>query len=169
MRRSIDMETIREIMSKYTTGEATLEETNAALEGFGLHLDPERNTITEAEKLATTVGWYPQQANGWGLLDTGTGSLDKAEVRNGHLVNNDLGVMPGQLYIAGEVYDVHGRELVEVQEANDGKPVQKDIDWRTRHPEAAGQVLRQVTKKGVFDVYYNEIGQAVKATKVTFD
>jgi len=106
---------LREIMRKYTAGEETLEETNQALAdaGLGLRLDPERNTLTEAEKRATTIGYYPDQANGFGLLDTGTGTLDKVEVRNGQLVNCDMGISFALLMIAGRTYEVKGRTLAE--------------------------------------------------------
>lgn len=94
---------INEIIGKYTNGEATLEETNTALKdaGAGLHLDPERNTITAVE-----VGKY-------GLLDTGTGTLDKVEVRDGKLVDMDCGDMAALCIFAGKTYTVKGAELVE--------------------------------------------------------
>jgi len=104
---------IKTILNKYTAGEVTLEETNAALEGSGIRLDPERNVLTEAEKRATTVGYYPDQANGWGLLDSGTGTLDKAEVRSGQLVHCDMGGSFALLMIAGRTYQVRGRTLAE--------------------------------------------------------
>ena len=111
---------ISEIIGKYTAGEVSLEETNTALKeaGAGLQLDPQKNTLTEEEKRATTVGYYPEQANGWGLLDTSTGSLDKVQVRNGKLifavnaVNEDGSVnMKATVSIAGHVYQVKGDTL----------------------------------------------------------
>lgn len=109
------MKNIAEIINKYTAGEKTLEETNAALKeaGAGLHLDPEKNVLTEADKRATTIGYYPDQANGWGLLDTGTDSLDKVQVKNGRLVNCDCGEMYALLLIAGRRYEVKGTVLVD--------------------------------------------------------
>ena len=106
---------INEILNKYTAGEMGLEETNKALKdaGAGYHLDPNKNALTEAEIRATTVGTYPDMANGWGLLDTGTGSLDKVEVRNGKLVHMDCGEMYALCLIAGKTYKVHGTELAE--------------------------------------------------------
>ncbi len=102
-----------ELIGRYTAGEATLEETNEALRaaGAGFHLEPERNTLTEEELWATTVGVYPQQACGWGLLDTGTGSLDKVHITNGRLDSGDLGEMRGLVFIAGKRYRVSGRSL----------------------------------------------------------
>ena len=164
------MENIREIITKYTTGKASLEETNEALAGSGIHLEPGKNVLTEEELRATTIGCYPDQANGFGLLDSGTGTLDKVEVRNGQLANCGMGEQKAMICVAGRWYYVRGRELVEEDPyAGEDEAVQKDIDWRTRRPEAAGKSLRQRTKKGVFDVWYNEDGQAVKAAKVQFN
>lgn len=109
------MKKITDIIGKYTTGEKTLEETNAALKeaGVGLRLDPEKNVITEAEKRATTIGEYPDMANGFGLLDSGTGTMDKVEVRNGQLVNCDMGESYALVFVAGRMYHVQGRKLVD--------------------------------------------------------
>lgn len=106
---------ITEIIGKYTTGEATLENTNAALKeaGAGFHLEPGRNALTEAEKRATTVGEYPDMANGFGLLDSGTGTMDKVEIRNGQLVNCDMGESYALVFVAGRMYHVQGRRLVD--------------------------------------------------------
>lgn len=109
------MSNLREIINKYTAGEATLETTNEALAdaGAGFHLNPNKNVLTEDEKRATTVGYYPEQANGYGLLDTGTGSLDKVQVKNGHLVGCDCGDMYALFCIAGKTYHVKGSVLKE--------------------------------------------------------
>lgn len=78
---------ITDILFKYTTGEATLEETNDALKEAeaGFNLEPGRNEITPDEMALTTVGDTPEEANGFGLLDTGTGSMEKVHVTNGKL------------------------------------------------------------------------------------
>ena len=101
-----------EILQKYTAGEMTLEQANAEL--FGIKLNPGKNILTEEEKRATTVGYYPDQANGWGLLDTGTGALDKVEVRGGKLVNAAQGEAFALCIIAGKSYEVKDDTLVEV-------------------------------------------------------
>ena len=77
-----------DILKKYTAGELTLEEANAELkkDGAGYKLNPEKNIITEEEKRATTVGCYPDMANGWGLLDSGTKTYDKVKVEGGKLI-----------------------------------------------------------------------------------
>lgn len=109
------MSKVREIIGSYTAGGITLESANQALEdaGAGFHLAPGRSELTEEEKRATTVGYYPEQANGFGLLDTGTGSLDKVQVQNGVLVNCDCGEMHALFSIAGKTYQVRGRTLTE--------------------------------------------------------
>ena len=68
------MKDLKKIISKYTAGDATLEATNEALANAGanFHLNPQKNILSDEEKRATTVGYYPEQANGYGLLDTGT-------------------------------------------------------------------------------------------------
>ena len=106
--------TTMEILNKYTAGEMTLEEANAALkkENTGFHLDPQKNVITEEEMKATTVGAYPEMANGYGLLDTGTGSFDKVRVANGFVqgFENEAGMMAFCL-IGGKLYKVDGNVL----------------------------------------------------------
>lgn len=101
---------IYEIINKYTIGEATLAETNAALKeaGASFHLDPQRNYINPAE------------ADLYGLLDTGTGSLEKVRVRDGKLAHPVNEVLPdgsvsmrAEVYMGGKVYKVQGDTLVE--------------------------------------------------------
>lgn len=61
---------VNEIIEKYKNGEASLEETNAALKEIdsGLCYDPDKNVI------------QPEEEECFGLLDTGTGTLDKVKV-----------------------------------------------------------------------------------------
>lgn len=109
------MSGINEIMEKYTGGEITAEETNEQLrqQEAGFHLKPDKNILTEEEIRATTIGHYPEQANGFGLLDTGTGTMDKVAVKDGKLVNCDCGEMHAILHIAGRRYTVRGVTLVD--------------------------------------------------------
>ena len=78
---------MNEIINDYITGEKTLEEANDALVsiGAGVKLDPERNTIKPGEEAD------------FGLLDTGTGTLDKVKIFGGRLVNCDCGSMPASI------------------------------------------------------------------------
>ena len=106
-----------EILQKYTAGEMTLEQANAELKG--IKLNPGKNILTEEEMRATTVGYYPDQANGFGLLDTGTGSLDKVQVVNGKTKYPINTVIDGEanmlayVLIAGRTYKVMGDTLVD--------------------------------------------------------
>ena len=47
----------------------------------------------------------------------------------------------------------------------EAKPLPKTADMR-RRKDLAGQVVRQKTKSGLYDVTYNEDGYAVKASRV---
>lgn len=154
-----------ESIKKYTAGEITLEEVNAALTGSGYHLEPGQNTLTEEEIRNTTIGQYPEMANGFGLLDTGTGSFDKVEIAGGHLVNSDLGIMPGMVIIAGRTYNVKGNTLTE-EPFDSEKPekLPKTTDMG-RRPDLAGQTVEQRTASGVLLVTYDELGYAVKSTR----
>lgn len=109
------MKNVTEIINDYTKGEATLEETNAALKeaGTDLYLDPYKNALT-AEEIFATKAESAETATGWGLLDTGTGSLDKVEVKNGVLQNADLGDTYALVLIGGKRYEVKGTKLFEV-------------------------------------------------------
>lgn len=120
------MKNITEIILKYTTGESTLEETNEALVevGAGFRLEPGRNEITADEMALTTVGETPDEANGFGLLDTGTGTVDKARVTNGKFAETINTVLPdgtpnmvAHFIICGKIYRVVGDALTELSEA----------------------------------------------------
>ena len=97
------MGNINKIISDYTAGETTLEEANAALTelGAGVLLDPEKNVI------------HPGEEDRFGLLDTGTGTLDKVEIRDGRLVHG-VGGMYALLCWKGSWYKVRDAELEEV-------------------------------------------------------
>ena len=91
-----------EIIAAYTMGGISLEEANRRLAeaGASFVLDPDRCKLT------------PEMIEqGWGLLDTGTGTLDKVEVRDGHLVGCDCGEMYALCMIAGKVFPVKGAAL----------------------------------------------------------
>lgn len=115
---------IADILFKYTTGEATLEETNDALKEAeaGFNLEPGRNEITPDEMALTTVGDTPEEANGFGLLDTGTGSMEKVHVTNGKLdeainqVNHDGTTnMLAFVIIGPNRYEVKGDTLTDCE------------------------------------------------------
>lgn len=171
------MKTINEILKDYNTGEADLEDTNAALAevGAGYHLEPGRNTLTEQNMMATTVGYYPEQANGWGLMDTGTGTLDKVHVLDGKLdyavnevMENGSVNMEAMVTICGRTYRVLGDKLANVPEETCDAckvpplPLKADL---SRRMDLAEQTVEQNTKSGTYLVRYNESGYAVEARK----
>lgn len=118
------MKTINEILQDYTSGKTPLPETNVALTEAeaGYYLVPGKNDLTEEEIHATTVGEYPDMANGFGLLDTGTGSLDKVHVVNGVIQSGPVNEvrqdgkisMLAYVYISGKQYAVDGDQLGEI-------------------------------------------------------
>lgn len=158
---------INETLSKYTAGEITLDQANEELKKAesGIRLDPQKNALTEEEMRATTIGHFPDQANGFGLLDSGTGTLDKVRVKDGRLVNCDMGESYALLIIAGRTYRVKGTALVEPEPDQDAPAIPARPDMH-RRKDLAGQVVRQTTKSGLYDVSYNEDGYAVKASRV---
>lgn len=109
------MKTIEEIILDYTKGEKDLEETNAALKEAesDLYLNPDRNKLTEEEMRSTTVGYYPDQANGWGLMDHGVGGFEKVHVVDGKTVNVNMGQEFALVYIAGKKYELKGDTLAD--------------------------------------------------------
>ncbi len=161
------MSNIQEILLDYTAGEKTTEEVNKELEGTGITFAPGKNDLTEEEIRATTIGTYPDMANGWGLLDSGTPPLNKVFVKDGkldHVVND---IMPDgkpvstmYVYIAGRLYNVAGDTLVDYAAPEKSKPVKKQFGPDTRkRPEYAGQTVRV----GKYDITYNDKGYAVKS------
>ena len=102
-----------EIISKYTSGEITLEQANEELKKMkaGFYLDPAKNVLTPDEVNNGTAG----------LLDTGTGTLDKVvdpeKMELAHAVNEVKPDGTTNMYavciIKGKTYEVKGRKLVE--------------------------------------------------------
>lgn len=108
------MANITEILRKYTCGTVNAEDTNKALKeaGASFHIIPGKNELTSAE-IAAAHAEKAETATGFGLLDTGTGSLDKAEARDGKLVNVDCGEMKALFIVAGKTFRVNGSLLAE--------------------------------------------------------
>ena len=109
------MKNIEEIILDYTSGKTGLPETNEALKeaGSGLQLDPNRNLISAQDLAETRVGETPDEANGWGILDHGVGSLEKVHVVNGRTVDVDMGQETAYVYMAGKRYRLRGDVLTE--------------------------------------------------------
>jgi len=176
------MKTINEILKDYTAGKEDLEATNAALKeaGAGYHLDPGKNELTEEDRRETTVGYYPEQAHGWGLLETGTGSPDKVHIVGGRLDHTVNEVLPdgttnmaAYVTICGKVYAVLGDNLAEVRVSEDCDackvpPLPYTPDLR-RRTDLTGQTVEQRTKTGLYEVAYDGNGYAVWAERKEVD
>lgn len=95
--------TTTKIISDYTMGNISLEEANRRLAEAkaGFVIDPDRCKLT-SEMIE----------QGWGLLDTGTGTLDPVQVRDNELVDNDVGDMPAFVCLKGTWYEVKGNKVI---------------------------------------------------------
>ena len=97
------MSKVTNTINAYAQGELTLEECNAKLRELGhpVMVDPDRPKLT------------PEMIEaGWGLLDTGTGTLDPVQVRDDELVDCDCGEMPAFVCLKGSWYEVKGKRVV---------------------------------------------------------
>lgn len=89
---------------------AALDKANEALKGTGIYLDPEKNVIKPGE--AAVVCEDVSKINGFAMLDTGTGSLDKVEIINGKL-KYSVGDMVAFVIIGDALFEVqNGTGLV---------------------------------------------------------
>lgn len=100
------MLTANEILKAYTAGRMTAADANAGLKEISarFYLDPKKNILTGEEIANGTAG----------LLNSGTGSLDKVRIKDGCLVNYDCGESRAEVIVQGKIYAVYGAELVEV-------------------------------------------------------
>ena len=94
------MADINKILKQWVDGEKTLEETNEALKGTGIYINPDKQKIAEGEGAVYCEDL--SKINGYGLLDTGTGTLDKVKIKNGKLVDS-IGNMAA-LVLVGDVH-----------------------------------------------------------------
>ena len=89
---------------------AALVKANKALKGTGIQLDPEKNVIKPEE--AAVVCEDVSKINGFALLDTGTGTMDKVEIKNGKLVYS-VGDIVAFVVIGNALFEVmNGTDLV---------------------------------------------------------
>ena len=65
------------------------------------------------ELLETRARETPDEANGWGILDHGVGSLEKVHVVNGRTVDVDMGQETAYVYMPGKRYRLRGDVLTE--------------------------------------------------------
>ena len=95
--------TTTKIIATYTMGGISLEEANRRLAEAkaGFVIDPDRCKLTRE-----------MIEQGWGLLDTGTGTLDPVQVRDNELVDTDCGEMPAFVCLKGTWYEVKGNKVI---------------------------------------------------------
>lgn len=86
------MTNIYEIIKKFEDSKATLEETNEALKGTGVQVDPAKNDIKEGE--GAVVCEDMSKINGYAMLDSGIGNLDKVLIKDGKLTTS-----VGEMYV----------------------------------------------------------------------
>ena len=107
------IETYKKEIEKATNDEerkAALDKANEGLKGTGLYLDPEKNVIKPGE--AAIVCEDVSKMNGFALLDTGTGTKDKVEIKNGKLTCS-VGDMFALVVIGDALFEVqNGTDLV---------------------------------------------------------
>ena len=102
--------TSTEVINAYAHGELSLEECNARLKELGSAplRDPLEPKITPE-----------MAAKGYCLLDTGTGSYDVVQVRNGQLVDSDMGEMAAFVLLGDdEWHEVKGKRVMDLPDAS---------------------------------------------------
>ena len=161
-----------EYLNDYISGKINLEQLNQKWADLGmeLHLDPTKNIITSG---GATVQENDADINGYVMADSGTGTMDKVMVKNGKLVYPNTDILFA--FIGNTRYVVENGETLHLDTGVDdkedtvkGKTLPNRPDMK-RDISKAGTVVRQTTKSGVYDVYYDEEGYAVKSTKVKFN
>lgn len=100
---STTYKTSTEVISAYAHGELSLEECNAKLRELGSA--PLRNPLEP--KITPEMA-----AKGYCLLDTGTGSYDVVQVKDGELVDNDMGEMAAYVLLDGKWHEVRGKKVL---------------------------------------------------------
>ena len=89
---------------------AALDKANEGLKGTGLYLDPEKNVIKPGE--AAVVCEDVSKINGFAMLDSGTGTMDKVEIINGKL-KYSIGDTVAFVVIGDALFEVqNGTDLV---------------------------------------------------------
>lgn len=103
---------VNDILHSYTAGEKSVDEANAELKAIGcdFHLEPGKNALTAEEIEHTTVSDDPAQVSGYGLLDSGTATLDKVAVVHGTL-QYGMGEAFALCIIGGKTFKVNGDKL----------------------------------------------------------
>lgn len=151
------------IMKAYNSGTITIDEANKQLDA----LDGVQDGVYG-------VGFYlasdrAKGCNAW--IYSGIGDPDPVVVKDGKVVG---GCHPSYyVYYDGKTWhtkDIGDDTLVEGPPdlkawSKETEPLADELDMG-RKIENAGKVVRQRTKRGTYDVYYNDLGYATKAVKV---
>lgn len=88
-----------------------LKKVNETLKDTGLYVNPDKNNVKPSE--VALVCEDIKKINGYALLDTGTGSLDKVLIENGKLVDCNCGDMFALVKIGDILFEVvNGTELI---------------------------------------------------------
>ena len=155
---------VDEIMQKYNSGELTIDEANEKLDGLDGAVDGKYG-----------VGFYldankGKDCNAW--MDCGVGNCEPIKVENGKVVK-PTGMHPSYyIYYDGKIWHVADDCVTLIEgkpeqwPVGDKEPVPTLEEAMKRNKDNAGKVVRTSTKNGVFDIHYNDMGYAVKATKV---
>lgn len=104
-----------EALLAYSAGKCDAVAVNAMLESFGssVRIVPDQNELTEENKRESSVGYYPEQANGYGLLDDGI-NMTKIKVVNGTTPTLDMGDGLAYVYMCGRKFKLNGNKLEEI-------------------------------------------------------
>lgn len=172
--------TVKQVMEAYTQGMIDMDEANQRLDELDSTIflkDTFDGKLTDEEIDNAVVSNNPAKVTGYGLMYMGIGGPIKLYVENGSLgPDNWIGPnMYATFLIGGRWYGIDDDHLVDYEpyvaahkaemEANK-KPKLPSTPDMSRRTDLAGQVVRQQVKSGYFDVYYNDLGYAVKATRV---
>lgn len=106
------MDIITKTIRDWANGKIKLEEANKILKENNslVYIDPKHNHIENGTGAVADKNIF--NISGYALLDSGTGSLDKVEIKNGKLVQN-VGDMYCLVIIGDNYYNVeNGEELV---------------------------------------------------------
>ena len=154
---------VDEIMQKYNSGELTIDEANKELDGLDGVVDGKYG-----------VGFFLDEnkgkdCNAW--MDCGIGGAEPIKVENGKVVK-PTGMHPTYyIYYNGEVWHVADDCVTLVPGKPEIPTVEREPlpdlqECMKRDTSKSNETVRKSTKQGIFDIYYNDIGYAVKAVRV---
>ena len=118
-----------EYLADYISGKINLEQLNQKWADLGmeLHLDPTKNIITSG---GATVQKNDADINGYVMVDSGTGTMDKAMVKNGKLVYPSTDILFA--FIGTTRYTVENGEILHLDTSVDEDVLVKKTKARVR-------------------------------------